>query len=106
MVNKIICSAILTKEGIIVRGHRHSHCIMTAKYMGITPKGVKYQGFIDSNNEYRTREEAYVIHLNSGEEPAEGEYCQKGKLFSEDLYKLSKIEQDALDEYIKKEYEF
>lgn len=75
---KIICSAIKTPKNVIIKGHRHNDCFRTAKGIStISEHDIKFsqQGFINSKNEFVTREEAHKIY-----------YGVEGKLFSEDLY--------------------
>jgi hypothetical protein len=75
------------KDGIVVCGHRHGHCIhtmyaLTGKRQGQT--GAKIQGFLTSKNKFVTREEAAVIALGCGQ-ITKLRYNQT-RLFSEDIY--------------------
>lgn len=81
----IICAAIQTVEGKIVRGHRHHDCIKTAFGMKLTPDTLETQGFITSTNRFVTREQAYYIQKAAGIESACGGY-RGNYLYSEDLY--------------------
>ena len=86
MINQIICAAIKFADGRIVRGHRHDGCFLYAK--GWTPKPDPkdhIQGFMDANNEFKTREEAGQIQRKAGIKSfMTGNYTDF--LFSEDLY--------------------
>lgn len=77
MVEKelVICAAILTSGNVIVRGQRHSDCIVTAvERMRLSVSG-RTEGFITSKNRFVDRKEAHQIHFGT-----------EGTLYSEDLY--------------------
>lgn len=105
MVEKILCAAIWYKElptqtflpkniknGIIVCGHRHGHCIDITKMLSglrtvqIAPDGVgkTVQGFLTNTNRFVDRKEAWVIAEKAKQiiQISGG----KGTLYSEDLY--------------------
>lgn len=74
----IICSAIQTKLGRVIKGHRHHDCIRTASRIpSISHDDIinRVEGFITSQNRFVGREEAHLIHLGLD-----------GILFSEDIY--------------------
>lgn len=94
----VICAAVMTKNGMIFRGHRHNHCINVAHDYYVWNKGINpgehnwkptfisEQGFVTSRNRFVSREEGYRLQVAAGiESVAVGGY--RGKiLFSEDLY--------------------
>lgn len=50
-----ICAAVLTEEGLVIRGHRHHDALRAASLAFCTPKrGEDAQGFITSRNRYVT----------------------------------------------------
>lgn len=84
-----ICAAMLTTTGKIFRGHRHSDCYDAIKKRYFAPdKNPLSQGFITSMNRYVNRAEGYDLQIKAGIPSVEsnGKYCQKGQLYSEDLY--------------------
>jgi hypothetical protein len=101
----IACAAIWYKElptqtylpknitnGIVVCGHRHSHCIDIVKTLSnlrtvkISPDGVgeTIQGFLTNTNKFVDREEAVLIAVNANQ--IINEYYNSNMLFSEDIY--------------------
>lgn len=85
----VICAAIKTKDGKIIRGHRHADCFHTA----VDREGLKRedvinadQGFITSKNRYVTREEGRILQDKAGIKSADPEGYRGNTLFSEDLY--------------------
>ena len=89
MKELIICAAVKTECGKIVRGHRHGDCIKAIHSRGLkVAKGSSTnQGFITSQNRFVDRIEAMNIHMESGGVSAQGIRLQKNQpLFSEDLY--------------------
>jgi hypothetical protein len=84
----VICSAIATQSGRIIRGHRHHDCIRTALGMGDKPMSNTpiAQGFITSCNRYVDREEALQLQKAAGIKPVHGGQYHTRYLFSEDLY--------------------
>lgn len=83
-----ICAAIRTKEGKLVRGHRHDDAILTAGKMGLTPSSLmETQGFITSNNRFVDRIEGMRLQKAAGIPSAyTGQPLTGDLLFSEDLY--------------------
>jgi len=85
----IICAAVETECGRIIRGHRHGDCIRSILYRGLkVAKGASTnQGFITSQNRFIDRIEAMDIHMAAGGISVQGFKLKKGSpLFSEDLY--------------------
>lgn len=81
----VICSAIKTKNGLIIRGHRHADAIMTANRMKLDLTEYQ-QGFITSNNRYVSREEGRILQDKAGIKSVDPEGYHGTTLFSEDLY--------------------
>lgn len=81
-----ICAAIKgIREGRIVRGHRHNHCLRTAFEMMVDPT-MATQGFVTSKGRFVDRTEGLALQLAAGiESVAPGGY-RGDKLYSEDLY--------------------
>lgn len=80
-----ICAAVLTEEGLVIRGHRHHDALKAASLAFCTPKrGEDAQGFITSRNRYVTREEGYQLQVAAGHVSVNG--YRGERLFSEDLY--------------------
>lgn len=74
----VICSALKTRNGMIIKGHRHADCIRGASEITSLSRDdiiMGEQGFITSENKFVSREEAHQIHFG-----------KPGKLFSEDIY--------------------
>jgi hypothetical protein len=105
MEETIICAAIWYKElptqtflpkniknGIIVCGHRHGHCIDIVKMLSglrtvqIAPDGVgeTIQGFLTNTNRFVDRTEAYQIAKERNQ--LNDRHHSEGTLYSEDLY--------------------
>lgn len=90
----VICSAVRTTTGKVFRGHRHSDCFKAIAVRHLTPGNKpEDQGFITSSNRYVDRAEGYDLQIAAGIEsfykeysPETNGYCQKGQLYSEDLY--------------------
>ncbi len=86
----IICSAVKTPKGLIVRGHRHCDCYnnLSNRPDYKDPKSVAFceEGFITSKNRYVGREEAMQIQLRAGIASADPGGYRGEMLFSEDLY--------------------
>ena len=75
------------KEGIVLCGHRHPHCMyqmiaITGKRSVSVECGEYVQGFLTSTNRFVDREEGARIHVANGNKL---NYSTK-ELFSEDLY--------------------
>lgn len=83
----VICAAIKTQDGQIIRGNRHSDAIRTAIERGlILARGECSQGFITSLNRYVDRKEARKIQERAGVPSAAKGGYRLDILFSEDLY--------------------
>lgn len=83
----IICAAVLTTEGEVIRGHRHSNCIHAIRDMGAVPAPTsEAQGFVTSRNRYVTREEGRKLQDSAGIKSVDPEGYRGKTLFSEDLY--------------------
>lgn len=83
----IICAAIKTSEGQIVRGHRHNHCFSVLHELGLSRYGHE-QGFMTSTNRFVDRTEACNLQKAAGIAsvlPEKDAYLH-GELYSEDLY--------------------
>lgn len=83
-----ICAAIKTKEGIVIRGHRHADAIKAAMTEGfkLTDLSFADQGFVTSRNRYVTREEGRKLQDAAAIKSANPEGYMPNTLFSEDLY--------------------
>jgi hypothetical protein len=77
----VVCAAVRSPDGKIVRGRRHVDAIRalqaTMGYEGEHPRG-EDQGFVTSENRFVTRREAYRLHFPDRTEADE--------LRSDDLY--------------------
>ena len=80
----VICAAIVTANGTIIRGHRHNDAIAAAqtRHLGMGPQ----QGFITSRNRYVDRKQGLKIQLAAGIASADPGGYRGGELYSEDLY--------------------
>lgn len=102
VIRVIVCAAVRNKEtGAIVCGVRHGHCFNAVMLYGLDgrPNGETWEcGFVDQNNRFLTREEAWRIADAAGQirRPTgfEKNFCNQrasgvgddGMLFSENLY--------------------
>lgn len=87
LIEIVICSAVKTTDGQIVRGHRHADCFHTIKRMGLKPSlTAEAQGFITSKNRFVGRELGRVLQDKAGIESANKSGYFPKTLFSEDLY--------------------
>lgn len=73
------------KEGIVIPGIRHGHCIwlwktMTGKNTNTKESGETIQGFITNKNRFLDRKEARELFIQNGGTP------EFNELYSEDLY--------------------
>lgn len=78
---RIVCAALLFKDGEQILAPRHHQALMHAFR---AKKGERIQGFVDQFEIFYTRTEAYEIAVEAGQierRPGEGH-----ELFSEDLY--------------------
>jgi len=88
----VICSAVKTLNGEIIRGHRHHNAMATMRdiprFKNESPPYGDRQGFVTSLNRYVTRSEACKIQKKAGIESIMpyGEKFLGGELYSEDLY--------------------
>lgn len=84
----VICAAIKTKDGTVIRGHRHADCVSTAMRMRYKKEDLSFadQGFVTSRNRYVSREEGRRLQDAAGIKSANPEGYMPGTLFSEDLY--------------------
>lgn len=85
----IICSAIKMADGTIIKGHRHHDCIRTAREIPrLKEMQLFEQGFINSRNEFVSREFARIIEETRrvNENDFKKPFQHDTLLFSEDLY--------------------
>lgn len=85
---RIVCAAVLYKDGTMLVGPRHFDSIMRLQYkrFGIKdPESESQQGFVDQYGVFLTREEAYVVAKRQSQiiRRCGGD---DGRLFSENLY--------------------
>lgn len=84
-----ICAAVKTKEGRIIRGHRHSDCLQAIHTRHLTPAENQHgdgQGFITSLNRYVDRKEGLRLQLEAGIKSVDPSGKYGSELYSEDLY--------------------
>lgn len=82
-----ICAAVISEDGSVYRGHRHSDCFDTLIRNKKKPKsGMKHQGFITSKNRFVSREEGSRLQNEAGIKSVWTDGYVKDMLFSEDLY--------------------
>ena len=82
------------EKGIVISGHRHSHCIDVVKTLsglrtvklGPDSVGETIQGFMTNKNRFVDRNEAMLIAIKSFQVKEEDLYNPRIGLFSEDLY--------------------
>ena len=88
MKEMVICAAIKTKDGKVIRGHRHADAIYTARRMRYKLEDLSFadQGFVTSRNRYVSREEGRRLQDAAGIQSADPEGYRGKTLFSEDLY--------------------
>ena len=84
----VICSAVKSGDGLIVRGHRHCDCYHN---FSLRPKyqagmGIYEDGFITSRNRFVGREEALKIQILAGKKSNDPNGYRGNILYSEDLY--------------------
>jgi hypothetical protein len=83
----VICAAVVTDDGKIIRGHRHHDCIRALADRGLTSTyRNEKQGFITSRNRYVTRKEGLELQLAAGIKSADPGSYRGDELYSEDLY--------------------
>lgn len=88
MENRIVCSAMLMDDGLIVTGVRHYSPDMRNVLKRIYGDGyhlkVKEQGFTDSAGIFLSRENAWIVAKNANQ--IMREVSSPGSLYSENLY--------------------
>lgn len=86
----IICAAVKTVEGKIIRGHRHDGAMRYAQetmHLTLVPYGQDQQGFVTSTGRYVNRVEAAAIQKAAGIKSVDPNSIDfPSELFSEDLY--------------------
>lgn len=90
----VICAAVKSTTGFIVRAQRHGDCIFLMAEGRVYENGQKLtpgrkqedQGFITSTGRFVTREEGRKLQDAAGIPSASPEGYMPGTLFSEDLY--------------------
>jgi len=86
----VICSAVKTPSGLIVRGHRHCDCYhnLSLRPEYKDPKSICFceEGFITSRNRFVGREEGRKLQDKAGIKSVDRDGYREGTLFSEDLY--------------------
>ena len=80
-----ICAAVRTADGRVIRGHRHSDALRTARGVGGSTRGVE-QGFVTSQSRFVSRKEGRALQAAAGVPSACKEGYHPSLLFSEDLY--------------------
>ena len=83
----VICAAVKTIHGKIIRGHRHSDCLHAIRDRKLKP-GTSYnaQGFITSRDRFVDRSTGRKLQDKAGIKSADKEGYHGDTLFSEDLY--------------------
>jgi hypothetical protein len=82
-----ICAAVKSKDGQVIRGHRHGDCIQTMIRMKLEVSPLaESQGFVTSKNIYVTREEGRILQEKAGIKSVDKDGYRGKTLFSEDLY--------------------
>jgi hypothetical protein len=82
-----ICAAVMTVEGLVIRGHRHHDAMRAAGLAFCTPlRTAEGQGFVTSRGRYVTREEGRRLQEAAGIGSIAPEGYRGDLLFSEDLY--------------------
>ena len=79
-----ICSAVITQDGLVVRGHRHGDCLFSIHNMG--KKASAEQGFVTSSNRYVGRKEGRLLQEKADIKSFDKDGYRYDTLFSEDLY--------------------
>ena len=82
-----ICAAVITEDGTIIRGHRHSDCIESILRRNKKPsKTPDAQGFITSDNRFVNRTEGRKLQDAAGIRSKSVDGYMGNTLYSEDLY--------------------
>ncbi len=88
VVNRIVCAAMLMKDGSVVTGVRHfspdMRHILQKAYGNQYHLEVQEQGFINNKGQFVSREDAWAIAEANGQ--IFREVSTPGTLFSENLY--------------------
>ncbi len=85
MIRVIVCAAIRAEDGQTLCGARHFDTIMRTFVKENRHKWIgAEQGFIDNNQQFLTREEAWVVAEKANQ--IIRITGQRGTLYSEDLY--------------------
>ena len=85
---RIVCAAVLYKDGTMLVGPRHFDDVMCKQYKRFGLKDEESQsvkGFLDQHGTFLTREEAYVVATKQGQ-IAHRFSGDDSRLFSENLY--------------------
>ena len=84
----VICSAVKTTCGLIIRGHRHHDCLAAIHHRGLRAEeaSADSQGFITSENRYVNRKEGFKLQIAASIPSASPGGYRYPNLFSEDLY--------------------
>lgn len=83
----VVCAAVKTTSGKIIRGHRHSDCLSAIYDRRLRPN-ISYsaQGFITSKNRFVDRAEGRELQDESDIKSVNKGGYKGHTLFSEDLY--------------------
>jgi hypothetical protein len=83
-----ICAAMLMDDGVIIRGHRHDSCLVTAGRMGYKRNQLRndQQGFVTSQNRFVDRKEGARLQNAARINSVQTKKPVVDLLFSEDLY--------------------
>lgn len=82
----VICAAVRTQEGLVIRGHRHADCLQNLRNRGFPVEREVEQGFVSSKNRFVTREVGRRLQEVAGIPSADPGGYRGDTLFSEDLY--------------------
>ena len=81
----VVCAAILTHDGKVIRGNRHNNCLLVMQHEGIDHRN-RIDGFITSHNRFVDRELGFKIQKFAGIPSASPDGYHGKELYSEDLY--------------------
>lgn len=81
---RIVCAAVLLKDGPVVCGPRHFDAVMreTIQGLGLPVEGA-IQGFVDQFGAFLARDEAHLVAYRAGQIAS---HREGDRLYSEDLY--------------------
>jgi hypothetical protein len=84
----VVCAAIRNvNDGTITLGARHFNCFVRALGLGHEyPDEAHEQGFIDQDEKFLTREEAWIVAEAAGQIRHRAPGCDGPELYSENLY--------------------